>query len=94
MLDIRYPIGGMFVVLGLILVVFGLVSDPTIYQIHSLGVNVNLGWGCVLLVFGGCMLAMAWRARRRARKVELSQPEFQQREQGRPSSFKGNHEAS
>jgi hypothetical protein len=65
MLDIRYPIGGMFVVLGLILAVFGLVSDPAIYRIHSLGFNVNLGWGCVLLVFGGFMLAMAWRTSRR-----------------------------
>ena len=64
MLDIRYPIGGMFLVLGAILVIFGLVADPAIYRIHSFGVNVNVGWGCVLLAFGGCMLALAWRARR------------------------------
>jgi hypothetical protein len=64
MLDIRYPIGGMFLVLGLILVVFGLVADAAIYRIHSLGVNVNVGWGCALLVFGGCMLTLALRARR------------------------------
>jgi hypothetical protein len=64
MLDIRYPIGGIFIVLGLILVGFGLCADPTIYRVHSMGVNVNVGWGCVLLVFGGCMLALARRVRR------------------------------
>jgi hypothetical protein len=65
MLDIRYPIGGMFVILGAILAIFGLVSDPELYRIHSLGVNVNLIWGCVMLVFGGFMLGMAVRAQRR-----------------------------
>jgi hypothetical protein len=65
MLDIRYPIGGMFAILGSILVVFGLVSKATIYQVHSFGVNVNLGWGCALLILAGFMLTMAWRATRR-----------------------------
>jgi hypothetical protein len=68
MLDIRYPIGGMFVILGAILTIFGLVSDPELYRLHSLDVNVNLIWGCVLLVFGGFMLAMAVRAQRRREK--------------------------
>jgi membrane-bound ClpP family serine protease len=63
MLDIRYPIGGMFIILGAILTVFGLVSDPRLYELHSLGININLGWGCVLLAFGLFMLTMAWRAR-------------------------------
>jgi membrane-bound ClpP family serine protease len=70
MLDIRYPIGGMFVILGLILVVFGLVSPSRIYEVHSLGVNVNLGWGCALVLFGVFMLAMARRARHKARKAD------------------------
>jgi hypothetical protein len=73
MLDIRYPIGGMFAILGSILVVFGLVSDPNIYRVHSLGVNVNLEWGCALLLFAGFMLAMARRAKQRTRRAELSQ---------------------
>jgi hypothetical protein len=68
MLDIRYPIGGMFVILGAILVVFGLVSDPELYRVHSLGVNVNLIWGGVMLLFGGFMLGMAVRAQRRKSK--------------------------
>jgi hypothetical protein len=74
MLDIRYPIGAMFVTLGSILIVFGLVSNPSIYEIHSFGVNVNLVWGCALLVFGGFMLAMAWRARHKSRKPRKTEP--------------------
>jgi hypothetical protein len=61
-LDIRWPIGLMFTLIGAILVVFGLVtgSDPEVYR-PSLGWNVNLYWGLLLLVFGGWMLLMAWR---------------------------------
>ena len=43
-LDIRIPIGLMFGMIGLILVVFGLISDPEIYKC-SLGINVNLDLG-------------------------------------------------
>ena len=65
-LDIRLPIGLVFSIIGAILVVFGLVSDPQIYA-RSLGINVNLGWGCVLLVFSAGMLALAYRARGRTK---------------------------
>ena len=59
-LDLRLPIGLLFSALALVLIVYGLVSDPSIYA-RSLGINVNLGWGCVLLVFGLTMLAASWR---------------------------------
>jgi hypothetical protein len=65
MLDIRYPIGGMFVILGIILAVFGLLSDRHIYDLHSLGINVNLIWGCVMAVFGLLMLLLAYRAKQK-----------------------------
>ncbi|GMV05941.1 MAG: hypothetical protein AMXMBFR53_22180 [Gemmatimonadota bacterium] len=61
-LDVRIPIGLMFALFGIMLAAFGLVSDPAIYQ-RSGGVNVNLWWGLVLLVFGACMLWLAWRGR-------------------------------
>jgi len=64
-LDVRMPIGLMFSIFGVLLVGFGLVSDPRIYQEHSLGINVNLGWGVVLLAFGLTMLVFAIRGRRR-----------------------------
>ncbi|HZL17142.1 MAG TPA: hypothetical protein VFG23_05300 [Polyangia bacterium] len=63
-LDIRLPIGLMFSVFGLLLAAFGLISDPVIYAEHSLGINVNLDWGLVLLAFGATMLLVALRARR------------------------------
>lgn len=59
-LDIRLPIGAMFTLFGLLLVVYGLVSDKSIYQ-RSLGINVNVGWGAVLLVFGILMLVLGKR---------------------------------
>jgi membrane-bound ClpP family serine protease len=62
-LDVRVPIGGMFTLFGIILVVYGLVSGEAIYQ-RSLGINVNLWWGLVLLVFGLAMLGLAYRAYR------------------------------
>ena len=64
-LDIRLPIGLMFAILGSLLFVFGVVGDKSIYQ-RALGINVNLWWGIVMLVFG---LAMLWFGRRATRTV-------------------------
>ncbi len=65
-LDIRYPIGLMFGTIGLVMVVYGLLtgSDP-MYQ-RSLGINVNLWWGAVLFVFGAAMLFFARRGAKQA----------------------------
>ena len=65
-LDVRWAIGGMFAITGALLVIYGLVSDPAIYE-KSLGINVNLWWGIVLFVFGLLMLFFAYRGLRRAR---------------------------
>lgn len=59
-LDLRYPIGLLFSVFGVILTVYGIVSDKTIYQ-KSLGMDVNLWWGLVCLAFGLAMLSYAVR---------------------------------
>jgi hypothetical protein len=60
-LDLRLPVGLMFTIFGVLLTAYGLVSDRAIYS-RSLGVNVNLWWGLVLLAFGGVMLTFALRA--------------------------------
>jgi hypothetical protein len=62
-LDIRLPIGLMFALVGAIIGVFGLLSDPAIYQ-RSLGININLWWGLVMFLFGIAMLLLARRAGR------------------------------
>jgi len=59
-LDIRLPIGLMFALLGILLSAYGMFSDRAIYA-RSLGINVNLGWGLVLLAFGIVMLLLARR---------------------------------
>jgi hypothetical protein len=58
--DLRLPIGIMFTLFGAILTIFGAVSDKAIYE-RSLGININLIWGIVLLVFGIAMLFLALR---------------------------------
>lgn len=60
-LDIRVPIGLLFCIIGLILFVDGLASDPSVYA-RSLGINVNLWWGGALFLFGGVMLFLARRS--------------------------------
>jgi protein-S-isoprenylcysteine O-methyltransferase Ste14 len=64
--DLRLPIGIMFSLFGAMLVIFGAVSNKEIYETHSLGININLIWGAVLLVFGLFMLFLTWRARGKA----------------------------
>jgi putative Mn2+ efflux pump MntP len=71
-LDIRTPAGLLFGLIGAILVVYGLISGP-IYE-KSLGINVNLWWGLLLVVFGVAMLRLAWRAARRKRDAAAGKP--------------------
>lgn len=59
-LDLRYPIGLLFSIFGVILTVYGIVSDKAIYA-KSLGMDVNLWWGLILLAFGLGMLSFAMR---------------------------------
>jgi hypothetical protein len=64
-LDIRWPIGLMFTLIGALLAVYGLVtgSNAELYK-SSLGININLIWGAVLLVFGVLMLLGAISGRK------------------------------
>jgi len=57
-MDLRLPIGGLFSIFGVILTLYGLVSDKSIYA-KSLGININLDWGLVMLVFGAIMLILS-----------------------------------
>ena len=59
-LDIRLPIGVLFTIFGLMLTLFGALSNRGLYE-RSLGVNINLVWGIVLLVFGVIMLLLGRR---------------------------------
>ena len=56
-LDIKIPIGLMFAILGLILTILGIATagNTEMYE-QSLGYNINLFSGIIMLVFGCFML--------------------------------------
>jgi hypothetical protein len=58
MSDLRFPLGLLLAFYGVILVVNGAIEGTRVT-----GVNVNLWWGGVLLLFGAAMLYLARRAR-------------------------------
>ncbi len=59
-LDIRWPIGLMFSIIGAILIIYGAAtgSNAELYK-RSLDMNINLIWGVLLFVFGLLMLLSA-----------------------------------
>ena len=63
-LDIRWPIGIIFTIYGVLLIIDGIVADPAIF-VSSDGVNIDLWWGLAMLVFGLLMGMLAFRASRR-----------------------------
>ena len=60
--DLRIAIGALFAVYGALLTLYGAFGDQAQYS-RSLGLNVDLIWGAVMLVFGFAMLIV--RARKR-----------------------------
>lgn len=61
--DLRFPIGILFSAYGVMLSVYGTFTNGSEIYKKSLGDNINLQWGIVLLVFGLMMLGLAIRAR-------------------------------
>ncbi len=54
-LDIRVPLGLIFLITGGMMSLYGLFTRNSAIYEKSLGVNLNLGWGVIMLVFGGVM---------------------------------------
>ncbi len=59
-LDIRILIGAMFGVMGTLLTGYGVLGDHSIYE-RSLGLNINLMWGSVLLVVAAVLIYLGTR---------------------------------
>ena len=51
-MDLRLPIGIIFTLYGLILIGYGFFTKGGEMYSKSLGININIIWGIVLLVFG------------------------------------------
>jgi len=62
--DLRFPLGWLFAVLGALLVLAGLRATPSA-DARSLGININLIWGAVMITFA---IVCVWLARREARR--------------------------
>ena len=77
-LDIRLPIGLMFSVLGLLLLIVGWFAGGKSTQ--SQETSVNLWWGLVMLIFGVVMFILGRRGTASARLAEDS-PEGQKIEE-------------
>jgi sulfite exporter TauE/SafE len=60
MVDIRIPIGLMFTIVGILISGFGFFTMSNTEMYHkSLGINVNVIMGILMLVFGLTMLYFA-----------------------------------
>jgi hypothetical protein len=61
-LDIRVPLGLIFLITGGIMSLYGLFTrhDATLYA-RSMGVNLNLTWGALMFVFGLVMFLVGRR---------------------------------
>ncbi|MBE3084807.1 MAG: hypothetical protein IMZ64_01155 [Bacteroidetes bacterium] len=65
MVDIRIPIGLMFTIIGILISVFGFFTMSNAEMYHkSLGFNVNIIMGLLMLVFGLIMLYFARRKKK------------------------------
>ena len=54
-LDLKLPIGCLLSAYGVLLTVYGLLTKKEMYAI-SLGLNLNLAWGILMMVIGGAFL--------------------------------------
>ncbi len=56
-LDIRLPIGALFLAIGALLLAQGIFGAASA-QAFAYGLNINIAWGGVLAVFGAAMLLL------------------------------------
>ncbi len=64
-LDVRLPLGLLFLVIGSLLACYGLFTNGSSQYAKSMGVNLNLIWGAILMILG---LLAAWFGRKPQRR--------------------------
>lgn len=67
-LDLRIPMGLMFTIVGALMSLFGFFTRGSEIYERSAGLNINLIWGLVMLVFGVTMFVLGRRADKRPPK--------------------------
>ncbi|HOW84973.1 MAG TPA: hypothetical protein P5119_06415 [Candidatus Aminicenantes bacterium] len=67
-LDLKLPIGWLLSAYGVLLAVYGLLTKKEMYEI-SLGINLNLIWGVLMLVLGGAFLLAAFVKKDRKKRA-------------------------
>jgi len=67
--DLRFPIGILFMILGGLLMLFGAFTGEDLYQ-RSFNINVNLWWGFVMFLFGFAFFVSARVHAVRASRVQ------------------------
>jgi len=60
-LDIRIPLGLIFLITGAMMSLYGLFTRHSAIYEKSMGVNLNLTWGILMLVFGLVMFLVGRR---------------------------------
>ena len=60
-LDIRIPLGLIFLIIGGIMAIFGGLSRSSAIYNRSLGIDLNLTWGIIMFLFGLVMFLVGRR---------------------------------
>ena len=60
-LDIRIPLGMIFLIIGGIMAIFGIATHGGAIYDRSLGIDLNLTWGAIMFVFGAIMFFVGKR---------------------------------
>jgi hypothetical protein len=57
-LDLRIPLGLLFLIVGVMLSVYGVATRGSDIYLRSAGMNINIIWGIVMFVFGLAMFLL------------------------------------
>lgn len=65
MLDVRKPVAVLFLVMGGLLALFGIMSPGTSAEVTA-GFNVNLVWGVALMLFAAVLFLISFVSREKS----------------------------
>lgn len=71
-MDIRFPVGVLFVSYGILLVVYSFAGGEIAPRHMLAGVSVNLATGVAMLVFGGIFVGLSRRGGSRIRRAMVN----------------------